>query len=150
MRRRGFVLLEMLVVCGLIAIVGLISMQLFRATLRTWKDSANEQAVQSRFDLAIGQLRRDVWSATSIDAPDAGSIAIHYRSETIHWRTEQPTGLSRTADTDAYARHWSDLGQITFESRGPMLVVHLAPTHEEAGGEMVLMSQSMLLAGRSQ
>lgn len=150
MRRRGFTLLEILVVIGLVAFVGLVSMQLFRATLKTWKNSADEQAVQSRFDLAIGQLCRDVWSATSIDAPNARSITIHNPAGTVHWTANEPAGLSRTADRPDDARHWPDLGKISFESRGPMLVVHLTPTHEEAGGEMVLMSQSMLLAGRPQ
>lgn len=149
MRRRGFTLLEILVVIGLVAFVGLVSMQLFRATLRTWKASADEQAIQSRFDLAMGQLRRDVCSATSIDAPDTRSITIHNPAGTVHWTANEPAAQSRTTDEAADARHWPDLGPITFESRGPMLVVHLTPTHEEAGGEMVLMSQSMLLAGRS-
>lgn len=148
MKRRGFMLVELMLVIGLVAFVGLVSMQLFRATLRTWSASAKEQAVQSRFDLAIGQLRRDVWSATSIELANPTSISIHNPSESIHWTAEAWSGLSRKSDHPADGRHWLDLGNITFELRGPTLIVHLSPTHEEAGGDMVLMSQTMLLAGR--
>lgn len=149
MKRRGFMLVELMVVVGLVAFVGLVSMQLFRATLRTWSASANEQAVQSRFDLAIGQLRRDVWSATSIELADPTSISIHDPTETVHWTADASGGLSRNSGHPADARHWPNLGGIRFEMRGPTLTVHLAPTHEEAGGDLVLMSQTMLLAGGS-
>lgn len=149
MKRRGFTLLEMIVVCGLVAFAGLVSMRLFRATLRTWGQSANEQAVQSRFDQSTNQLRRDVWSADSVKVLNENAIEIHRTGMTISWKIDG-SGISRTADHPADTRNWPSLGKLTFEARGPMVVVHLAPAHEEAGGQIVLMSQTMLLAGRSQ
>jgi type II secretory pathway pseudopilin PulG len=140
---------EMLVVIGLVAFVGLVSMQLFRATLRVWKQSADEQAAQSRFDQAVGQLRRDVWSATSFQTPDAHTLEIHDAAGTVHWEPNSTEGLSRKSDHPGDDRRWPSLGNLSFEASGPTLIVRLEPTHEEAGGRMVLVSQSMLLAGRS-
>jgi prepilin-type N-terminal cleavage/methylation domain-containing protein len=150
MRRRGFTLTELIVVIGLVAFAGLVSVRIFRATLHVWKESASEQAAQSRFDQAVGQLRRDLWSATSIDSPDASALEIRTPGGIVHWKADQSAGLSRSGDRPADGRHWSGLGKLSFEAHGPVLVLRLAPTHEEAGGQMALMSQSMLLAGRSQ
>lgn len=149
MRRRGFTMPEMLVVIGLVAFVGLVSMQLFRATLRVWRQSADEQAAQARFDQAVGQLRRDVWSARSLQTPDAHSLEIQESAGTVHWEADSTEGLSRKSERHADDRRWTRLGKLSFEASGPTLIVRLEPTHEEAGGRMVLISQTMMLTGRS-
>lgn len=149
-RSGGFTLLEIIVVIGLVAVVGLVSTQVFVATLRVWKTSAREQATQSRFDLAVGQLRRDVWSASAIESPNPASLEIQNPAGLIHWTADPQHGLRRSSDRPEDLRQWPELGRMKFKAEGPMLNIRLEPTHEEAGGQMVLVSQSMMLAGRPQ
>ncbi|HEY2584792.1 MAG TPA: type II secretion system protein [Tepidisphaeraceae bacterium] len=149
-RYRGFTLLELIVVLGLVAFVSIIATNLFRATLRTWRESAAAQQAQGRFDQAIGQFRRDVWSATSMELPNPRTAILQTPEGRVEWDAIDPAGLARVAAADpADHRRWEGLGDLTFSARGPTLVVRVKPSPQEAGGEMVLTSQPMLLAGRS-
>lgn len=149
-RRRGFTLIEIIVVLGMVAFVMIIATNLFRATLRTWRESAAAQQAQSRFDQAIGQFRRDVWSATSMEAPNPRTAILQTPEGRVEWDAIDPAGLARVAAADpADHRRWEGLGTLTFSSRGPTLVVRVKPNPQEAGGDMVMTSQPMLLAGRS-
>jgi type II secretory pathway pseudopilin PulG len=152
-RRRpsGFVLIEILVVLGMVAFVSIVATRLFRATLRTWRESAQSQSAQFRFDQAVGQLRRDVWSATSIEAPNPQDTILQTPEGRVEWHAVDPAGLARSTPADpADHRRWEGLGNLTFATRGPTLVVRVKPSPQDAGGEMVLASQQLLLAGRSQ
>ena len=152
-RRRpsGFVLIEILVVLGMVAFVSIVATRLFRATLRTWRDSAQSQSAQARFDQAVGQLRRDVWSATSIETPNDRETILQTPEGRIEWHAIDPAGLARSTTADPVdRRRWEGLGNLTFTPRGPTLIVRLKPDPQEAGGDMVLASQPLLLAGRSQ
>lgn len=149
-RRRpsGFVLIEILVVLGMVAFVSIVATRLFRATLRTWRESAQSQSAQFRFDQAVGQFRRDVWAATSIETPNDRETILQTPGGRIEWHAIDPAGLARSTTADH--RRWEGLGNLTFTPRGPTLIVRLKPDPQEAGGDMVLASQPMLLAGRSQ
>lgn len=149
-RRHAFTLLELIIVLGLVAFVTIVAANLFRATLRTWRESAATQAAQARFDQATGQLRRDLWSATAIDVPGPRTAVLQTPEGRVQWDAIDPGGLARSAAAGpADHRRWEHLGDLTFAARGPTLVVQVEPNQQEAGGEMVLTSQSMLLAGRS-
>lgn len=150
-RASGFVLIEILVVLGMVAFVSIVATRLFRATLRTWRESAQAQSAQFRFDQAVGQLRRDVWSATSIETPGDRETILQTPEGRVEWHAIDPAGLARSTSADAAdRRHWEGLGNLTFTTRGPTLVVRVKPDPQDAGGDMVLASQPMLLAGRSQ
>lgn len=149
-RASGFVLIEILVVLGMVAFVSIVATRIFRATLRTWRESAQAQSAQFRFDQAVGQLRRDVWAARSIETPSDREAILQTPDGRIEWRAIDPAGLARSTPADpADHRQWKGLGTLTFASHGPTLVVRVHPDPQEAGGDMVLASQPMLLAGRA-
>ena len=148
----GFMLIEMLIVLGLLAVVALMAGQLFRVTGQISRESAQRQIRESQLDQAMQQLRADVWQASQIELRDPHSIRLHTPDgQEIEW--DMTATLSRKSFallTDQSEQRWSDLGaDVTFAARGPGLVITVS-RGPEVDGEFVLVSQSMLLSGRTQ
>lgn len=149
---RGFVLIEMLIVLGLLAIVALMAGQLFRVTGQISRESAQRQIREAQLDQAVQQLRADVWRASAIQIPDLHSVRLRTPDgQEIEW--DMTSTLSRKSFallTDQGERQWTDLGaDLNFAARGPSLVISVS-RGPEVDGEIVLVSQSMLLSGRTQ
>jgi type II secretory pathway pseudopilin PulG len=147
----GFVMVEMLVVIGLLAVVGLVAGQLFRVTMQVQRESAWQQIHESQLDQAVRQLRTDVWRASSIDVrrPDAVRLNMSDGQE-IDW--EAGSSLVRKSLSlaeDQPEQRWNDLGvSLRFTQRGVGLVVDVS-RGAESQGRTTLISQEMLLSGRS-
>jgi hypothetical protein len=60
-------LVEVVAWTGLLGIVTALALPLFRTTLRLLYESDARQAKEVREDLALQQLRRDLWGARSIE-----------------------------------------------------------------------------------
>jgi len=144
-RTRGFVLVEMMFVIGLLAIVGLIVGQLYFASTQTTQRVARMQAAETRFDQAVRQLRRDVWNASGCTLSDPHTLRVE-RSDgkAIEWTTGQ--FLRRNSDGAREA--WDELQtDLHFEVRGPIVVVVQDPAEGEAGGRVALLDEAALLKG---
>jgi hypothetical protein len=138
-------LVELMVVLGLLAVVGLIATQIFVVNLRTSSKLAEEHQEQMQFDQATNQLRRDVWNASSLTLQGPQELQIGFPDgQTITWHAGKL--LDRTFKSEA--RRWDAIKtNITFELHGPIVTLVVEPTQSEAGGKIVLVSQAVLLKG---
>lgn len=93
MKRRGFSLLEMLVVVALLSVFMLVSMSLFRS-LMGWM-SAGSQAATGRHELhePIAMMRADVWTVYQV-AVGSDSVAVLRQSgeRTVTWEVATDPG----------------------------------------------------------
>lgn len=110
MSRRGFSLIEMLVVVALLSVFMLVSMSLFRS-LMGWM-SVGSQAATGRHELhePIAQMRADVWTAYSV-AVGSESVAVLRQSgeRTVTWEL---TTDARTAQRVLRRVSWLSPGGI--------------------------------------
>jgi hypothetical protein len=139
----------MIVYVGILAFIGVITMQVFRSTVRTWRETADRQSAQMRFDIALQRLRTDVWSASKIELADDHTLVLHFPTQTdVTWHSEDAsTSLSRIATDKSESCRWERLGKLAFTVKGPTVALHVAENSGDSEGEVVLMSQAMLLKG---
>lgn len=145
-RRRGFTLLELLFALGILAVVGLISVKLFRSTVLVSQGAETAAASMTRMDSALASIRRDAWGAESIQVGDAKSVTLQQPGgASVRWHAEHPGEMVR--DEAGKQTHWSALpGGITFAVDGAVLVVQLTGTPDHPGGETRMPSQVLLAA----
>ena len=147
----GFVMVEMLVVIGMLAAVGLVAGQLFRVTMQVQRESAWQQIHESQLDQSLRQLRTDVWRASSIEVRRSDAVRLNMSNgQEIDW--EAGSSLVRKSlalAEDQSEQRWNDLGvTLAFTPHAAGIVVEVSRGRESAG-RMILISQPMLLSGRS-
>lgn len=145
-RTRGFVLVEMMFVIGLLSVVALIVGQLYFASVQTTQRVAAMQTAQTRFDQAVRRLRGDVWGALGCTSPDPHTLRIERPDgKAVEWSAGQ--FLRRTSGEARQS--WEELRtDLRFEVRGPVVVVVQDPAEGEAGGGRVaLLNEAALLKG---
>jgi hypothetical protein len=142
-RRRGFLLLELSMYVGILAVACGLATQIFFSTARVLRNTDAHQWAQQRFDSAIRQLRGDVWSASRVECPDDHTLVLHYPNQSVvRWDFDHRNkSLSRTSPEEPRLSRWGDLPGLVFSSDGPALTVRAA---DEPGGGLVLPSQMML------
>lgn len=148
--RRGFMLIEMMVVIGLLAVVGLIAAQLFHLMEKVERESLWQQIHESQLDQAVRQLRQDVWRAGAVEVPAPGEVRLAMSDgQEIDWAMSGSlTRRSAALTEDGSTRHWKDLGvTFGFSRRGAALVVDVSQMGEPHG-RLTMVSQSMLLSER--
>lgn len=147
--RRGFTLFEMMVVLGLLGVVSVLGVRVFRSANRMQLDAAARQSAATSFDRAISQLRSDAWAASSFDCPDEHTLRVTSNpGRTVEWQFVGDA-LTRTGSAGEREQRWSRMGaEIRFRPRGPTVRVEAATAHQPPQ-QMTLVSQQMLLAGGS-
>ena len=143
----GFMLLEILVILGLLAVAALLSARLYFITGQAAQRANQRQTAQAQFDQALAQLRSDVWQAKSVELKDPHTLMIHDAEETtITWQSSQSL-QRRPGGPQAHIQHWPEIGGVLeFEVRGPEVIV--IDRSGEPAGQVVLLGESMLLARR--
>lgn len=145
----GFLLLEMMVILGLLAVVALLSAQLYYTTGQALQRISQRQTAQAQFDQSLRQLRADLWGADGVELTSPHTLQIRSADgRVVTWRAAD--SMQRTTDAPGAAiRHWPDLGaNLSFEVRGPTVVMTDDSADQRA--QVVILSQSMLLKGRPQ
>jgi len=105
---RGYLLVEMLVIIGLMGIALLIEAQLFRTAMKLISSepaAANETVSLNHLTT---QLRRDVWASHTIETPDANTLVLTLSdSQSVRWSFGN-SGIDRTdsAAGTASPAHW--------------------------------------------
>jgi prepilin-type N-terminal cleavage/methylation domain-containing protein len=143
-RRRlesGFTITELLIALGVLALFAVAATQLFYATMRLSRTSAERQDAASQFDSAVGALRADVWSAGEIAAPDSSTA----RVGNVTWTVKDHT-LTRDAGDSEPQRRWEVPPGVTFAAEPAALVLRVARSPGEPGGDVRMVSQSLVLA----
>lgn len=144
-------LVEMLIVIGMLAVVALVAGQLFRVINQAQRESGAQQMQEAQLDQAIRQLRTDVWRASSIEVRGSDAVRLILpNGQEIDWEAgEMLTRKSLSPAEDEPQRQWKDLGAtLSFRLRGAGVVVDVSREHKPEG-RVELISQSMLLSGRS-
>ncbi|HXE55743.1 MAG TPA: hypothetical protein VN541_22155 [Tepidisphaeraceae bacterium] len=145
-RRRGFFLIEMLVIMGLLTVAGLLAARLYYTTGQALQRAEQRQTAQAQFDQALARLRADVWQAASVGLKDPHTLLIHEaQNQTITWSSS--ASLQRRTDgAHRQVDQWTQLGTtLELDVRGPQVIVidHSA----DPPGRIVLLGQTMLLTG---
>jgi len=145
-RSGGFTLLELLVAIGLLAVVGLIGMHLFRSTVLVSQDAAKAASSMTRVDAALAELRADAWGAKSIEVTAPDSVTLEQSAGgAIHWHAGSAGDLVR--DAAGTTTRWTGLpGGVAFAADGAALTVELKGTSEHPGGLAAMPSQVLLAA----
>ena len=141
---RAFMLWELMMALGLLAVIALLAGQIFLALNRTSVEVAKQHTAQSAFDQATRELRGDVFIATQIRLQDSRLVLQTADGQKIDWQADE--SLKRTSGKDV--RKWKDLGaHLTFAVNGPTVILRQEPIASDSGGELVLPSQALLLKG---
>ncbi len=141
-RRRGFTLVELLQVVLLMAAFSVLATELFIMTMKASTQSVRRDELLGRVDSALAQLRRDVWSAEAITLQD-GTLSLHRGKDELRW-SSTAEGLTRLELPREQRRRWNKLPALTFELRGPQVIVHVG---DGADDTVVLVSQVQLAGG---
>lgn len=83
--RGGWSLIEIVGVLSLLGVFAVLASGLFAGVARVERDSRTSQTLSTQFDHMLHRLRRDVWSATALAAPDAQRLLITTGGETVTW-----------------------------------------------------------------
>ena len=129
-RRRGIILVELLLALGLMAAFVVVATRLFRLSLNTANAAAVQQEDSLRLEQATRALRQDVWHATKIELPDATHL--HLTGDKLDVTWNGAPNLTRSED-DVH-QQWPRL-ELRFERQGPWVVV------KRAGAEVALLRQ---------
>ena len=110
----AFTLTEILSVLIMLAVVGLVSARLFRATMRVIDDAPASQDAIATSEAMLRQLRADCWTAHAMTSATNDQAEIRTRDgKAISWRVSEST-ITRT-EGDQVAT-WP-LGDLTHAGR---------------------------------
>lgn len=145
-RRRGFWLIELLILLGMLGLIALAGGRLFSAAIRLGHDSAQAANSAASFDAMDSVLRHDVWSAREMTTGDDGSaVTLNSGEKKIVWTIRNET---LTRDDGEGMRSWPISAGSSFAIDGPSIILRLPATRTFRGGEVGWTSQAMLLARR--
>jgi type II secretory pathway pseudopilin PulG len=136
-RLRGFMIVQMLVVLGLMGAFVIVAERVFRLSMQTSTRAATEQEDLLRLERAMTQLRADVWRAGKIEV-EKFSVHVSGAGLDATWKTIADGKLHRTEGKDE--EQWTGLG-LEFERQGPWLVVR------RRGAEVALLRQAIEMKG---
>jgi type II secretory pathway pseudopilin PulG len=132
-RFRGFMIVQMLVVLGLMAAFVVVAERVFRLSVQTSARAALEQEDLQRLDRALTALRADVWRAGKVEV-EKSSVHVSAEGLDATWKTLGDGELRRTQGKEE--QRWAGLG-LEFERQGPWLVVR------RRGAEAALLRQAV-------
>jgi type II secretory pathway component PulJ len=130
-QRRGFMIVQMLIVLGLMAGFSVVAERVFRLSMLTTERAAREQETLIRQEQAMRALSEDVRTATQLDVQSA-----KLRTGDVEWRSEPNGDLIRASGKDQ--QRWTGL-RVNFERQDGWLVVRrggreIALLHQRTGG----------------
>ena len=145
-RPRGFFLIELLIVILLLGVFGLVAARLFHATMMLSFRASRSQNDTASFETAVAALRADVWSGTTINVTDAQSLIVtrgaKETSEDITWSM---TGTDLVRGDGHRANHWPIPPGCSFAADGPAVVLTVATSKGQRGGELRFVNESQLV-----
>jgi type II secretory pathway component PulJ len=142
--RRGYLLIEMMVVIGLLAMVGGMAIGIARWSLTYMHSTETAGSRTAALDQAIGQLRGDVWRAGSMRRTDRQTLQVDVDGTSVIWRLDTNGSISRT-DNGPTRRWEAGVSGASFAIDGHSAHMIVPDTDESRGGTISMMSQLMLL-----
>ena len=145
-RYRAFTITELLIAIGILGLFAAVATQVFYATFRVGTATAKNQDAAGTFDSAVSALRADVWITGEIAAPDPSTAKLGK----ITWTIKDSTLLRDPGgDHDApgdHPRTWPLPAGTTFVADGASLILRVPTTSGERGGDVRMVSQSLVLS----
>jgi type II secretory pathway pseudopilin PulG len=170
--RRGYFLIEVMLVLGILGVFAIVASKLLITSMNASIYAQHRAETAERFDLAMSQLRADVWPAKNIDADGLTTTLLQPDGSKVIWRIEpaapfatEPTApnsgrmvnLSRHAEpADGKAAapsndtRWNDLPPgMAFTAAGPTLRVRTPTASPSAdSADSLTMISQLQLQGR--
>jgi type II secretory pathway pseudopilin PulG len=145
-RSRAFTITELLIAIGILGLFGAVATQVFYATFRVSSATAKNQDAAGTFDSAVTALRADAWVAGEIAAPDPATAKLGKVTWTI-----RDSMLTRDAGGDrdrpgTQPHSWPIPAGTTFVADGASLILRVPATSGERGGDVRMVSQSLVLS----
>jgi prepilin-type N-terminal cleavage/methylation domain-containing protein len=141
---RGFTMIEVLMVLGLLGIIMLVSDRLFVAGMHASSSSAQVQNHAMALDSAISALRADCWFAQKMTAtPTRATLAPPGAAEPITWTTTSGTLIRHAPGTPD--RAWPISADVKFATDGPSLLLEIVPNKTTAAAQFRLINEVALL-----
>ncbi len=140
-RRRGFWLIELMMVIGLLAAFGMVSIVVFRMSSRATFTAGQTLEAAQRFDQAVRMLRTDVMGSSSIKADGASSVELQSPDGPVVWQIRPDGWLIRRQGRDE--TRWERMpADLRFETGAARLTV-IVPTAGGAEDRLTLTSAVM-------
>jgi Tfp pilus assembly protein PilX len=119
-RRRGFLLVNVLVVLMLLGAFTLAATRVFRLSILSTQSASWEQERSLRLEQALRMLRADVWQASAVKSVQPNQLQLTTADLAVQWKIDADGNLTRTAGKDAQS--WATLN-LTFSGDGRAILV---------------------------
>jgi prepilin-type N-terminal cleavage/methylation domain-containing protein len=143
--RRGFSLLEMLVVLGLLMVMSTVAFPIARWTILNMAASQTNMSAASRLDNAVQRLRQDVWQAESIDVSMPQTLLLTCADgHQIRWQFGPGDSWGRNVSSSDQCVWTGIANKISCTAAGSVVVMTVPDSASRPGGTICFVSQAML------
>jgi len=140
---RGFLMIELLFVLGMLGVFALITTRLFYSSFGILNRSGSAQRDAMRFANATAALRRDVNDCDQAKVISAGELDMtDVDGSSLRW-TAAADGLLRTSATDQ--RHWTLGEPVSFAGRGELVLLCSGKAGDATAASIPFASQRRIL-----
>ena len=139
-RRRGVMLLEMLITIGLLAIFIALAAKLFTTTLRLTQTSNEASRTVAAYESAVAALRRDAWGANEVAAlPEQGGLRVtRGDGSAVTWSIDDDSAMVRREGQSVLC--WPEVGAKVSVHPDPAGIL------VRAGEDEIRLTSELLLA----
>jgi prepilin-type N-terminal cleavage/methylation domain-containing protein len=118
---RAFTLTELLFALALFAIASALAMKLFTGSMRVIRGAPKTQDHFAAVDRMSASLRQDVWSAATIDTPDANTLVVANPDQwKVQWTFAEHSVTRKTPDGE---QRWPIDVPISVSRAGPQVIL---------------------------
>jgi prepilin-type N-terminal cleavage/methylation domain-containing protein len=144
-RRRGFTLMELVVVLLLFTLIGVMAGRFVGPVISVLRKAPMEAATNARFDNAMSALRADVWQSTAIESSSDSRLVLTQPDRTrVTWEFGPDRHLRQTGSA-AGGADWGVLPTpIHFTPDGAAVHVRVAGDGHFHGGTFCMASAVLL------
>lgn len=143
--RRGFSLLEMVVVLALLVVMSIVAIPIARWTILKMAASQTTMSAASRFDNAMQRLRQDVWQAESIDASIPQTLLLTCADgHQIQWQFGPGDTWRRNVSSSDQCVWTGIANKISCTAAGAVFIMAVPDDALRQGGTICFVSQAML------
>jgi prepilin-type N-terminal cleavage/methylation domain-containing protein len=129
---RGFALIELMLVLGLLAVFAVVATRVIVISLKTMAQSGDQHDQIVRFESAMSSLRRDAWSARQISSADPQAVSITNADGTVTWSIEK-NALVRKSSNPQLMQRFELEAKLSFSVSGPTLTVSANESNGQSG-----------------
>ena len=143
--RRGFSLLEMVVVLGLLTVMSIVAVPITRWAILNMSASQAAASAASRLDNAMQTLRQDVWQAESIDVSIPQTLVLTCADgHKIRWQFGPGDSWQRNGSSSDQCVWTSIANKTSCTANGSVVVMTVPNDASHRSVTICFVSQAML------